>query len=370
MVKDYKFDKVLVIVTALLVLFGLIMVYSSTMILAKEKYGDSFHFLKRQALWLVVGVVLAVIISSLRYPVYLNKKVVYTLLMLSITGLILVFFTGKINNSYRWIRFAGLSFQPSELTKIAIVVYLSYALSRGIDDVNNIGKLLVLLIPIFIIELLIIKEPDLGNFSLILVIAMAMLFVAGLKLRYFFSFLLFLAPVLYMIVKMSPDKMNRILAFLNPEAYVSTYNFQSLQSIYAVGSGGIFGKGLGNSTQKLYFLPYAYSDFIYAIIGEEVGLMGAFTVIALFFIFLVRGLNIARLSGNLHSYLLVVGLAFTVVIQAMINISVTIGIFPTKGIPLPFISNGGSSLVTSLIIVGIIINVSRQRKTMLLGASK
>jgi len=367
MVKDIKFDKGLVIVTALLVLFGLIMVYSSTMILAKDTYGDSFHFLKKQALWLLLGVVLAVIISSLKYPLYLNKNVVYTLLILSIIALILVFFTGKINNSYRWIRFSGFSLQSSEFAKIGIVLYLSYALSRGIDDVNNIGKLLFYLIPLFIVELLIIKEPDLGNFLLILVISMVLLFVAGLKLRYFFYFFLFLAPLLYMIVKMSPEKMNRILAFLNPEAYVSTYNFQALQSIYAVGSGGIFGKGLGNSTQKLYFLPYAYSDFIYSIIGEEVGLLGALIVIALFFIFLVRGLRIAKLSGNLHTYLLVVGLTFTIVIQAMINISVTIGIIPTKGIPLPFISNGGSSLVASLIIVGIIINVSRQRQAVLLG---
>ncbi len=370
MVKDIKFDKALIIVTALLVLFGLIMVYSSTMILAKEAFGDSFYFLKKQALWLLIGVIFAVIISSLKYPLYLNKKIVYALVIVSITGLILVFFTGKLNNSYRWVRFAGLSLQPSEFAKIGIVLYLSYALSRGIDDVNNFGKLLLLLIPLFIVELLIIKEPDLGTFSLILVISMVLLFVAGLKLRYFFFFSLFLAPGLYMAVKMDPDKMNRILAFLNPEAYLSTYNFQAQQSIYAVGSGGIFGKGLGNSTQKLYFLPYAYSDFIYSIVGEEVGLVGALTVISLFFIFLIRGLKIAKSSGNLHTYLLVVGLTFLIVIQAMINISVTIGIFPTKGIPLPFISNGGSSLIASLIIVGIIINVSRQRKTVLSGAWK
>ena len=367
MVKDFKIDKVLIITTALLILFGLIMVYSSTMILAKERYGDSFYFLKKQIIWLVVGLIITAIVSSLKYPLYLKQKMVITLLTLTIIGLIAVFFLGKVNNSYRWIRFAGFSLQPSEFAKIAIVLYLAYVLSRKSNDVNDTRKLLLLLIPFFIVEILILKEPDVGNFSLILIIAGILLFAAGLKLRYFFYSLLLMVPVLFLFIKMNPDKMNRIVAFLNPDEYSSTYNFQTLQSIYAIGSGGIFGKGLGNSTQKLYFLPYAYSDFIYSIVGEEVGLVGSVAVIALFFIFLVRGLKIAKLSGNLYTYLLVTGLSFLIVIQAMMHISVTIGIFPTKGIPLPFISSGGSSLVASLIIAGIILNISRHRKTVLLN---
>jgi cell division protein FtsW len=217
------------------------------------------------------------------------------------------------------------------------------------------------------VEILILKEPDVGNFSLILIIAGIMLFAAGLKLRYFIYSFLFIIPVFFLFIKMNPDKMNRIVAFLNPDEYGSTYNYSTLQSIYAIGCGGIFGKGLGNSTQKLYFLPYAYSDFIYAIVGEEVGLVGSAAVIALFFIFLVRGLNVAKVSGSRYTYLLVTGLTFMIVIQAMMHISVTLGIIPTKGIPLPFISSGGSSLVATLIIAGIILNVSRHRKTVLLN---
>ena len=261
----------------------------------------------------------------------------------------------------------GLSIQPSEFAKISIVLYLSYMLGRKTSDVNNIRKLFILLIPLFIVGILIVKEPDYGNFFLLLMISMIILFVAGLKIRYFFYIFSFITPFLFILIRINPEKMNRILAFLNPEAYVSTYGFQTLQSIYAVGSGGVFGQGLGNSTQKLYFLPYAYTDFIFSIIGEEVGLLGALIIICLFFIFLIRGLTIAKLSGNRHTYLLVVGLTFLVVIQAMINISVSIGIFPTKGIPLPFISSGGSSLLASLIIAGIILNVSRHRKTVLLN---
>jgi len=367
MVKDYKIDKVLIVAVSLLVLLGLIMVYSSTMILAKEKFNDSFYFLKKQLIFLAVGLIIASIITSLKYPLYLNKRVVITILILSLFGLVLVFFTGRFNNSYRWIRFGGMSVQPSEFAKIAIVLYLSYVLSRKTSDVNDIRKLLILLLPFFATILLIFKEPDLGNGSLILLITMVMLFVAGLKLRYFCYSFLILAPAFYVIIRLNPEKMNRILAFLNPEDYVSTYNFQTLQSIYAVGSGGIFGKGLGKSTQKLYFLPYAYSDFIYSIVGEEVGLVGCAFVISLFIIIMIRGINIARMSGNRHTYLLVVGLTFLLVMQALINISVTLGVFPTKGLPLPFISNGGSSLMASLIIAGIMLNVSRHRKTVLLN---
>jgi cell division protein FtsW len=367
MVKDSKIDKVLITVTAILLLIGLIMIYSSTFVLAEEQYGSHFYFLKKQAQWLLVGLILAVIIISFQYPHYLDKRFVFAVLTVAAVGLVMVFFTGKINNSYRWVRWGGVSVQPSEFAKIAVVLYLAYIFSRKNSDVNDIKKLLVHLLPLFMIQLLILKEPDLGNFILITMVSMIMLFTAGLKIRYFFAGFVFLAPVLYGFIKLNPEKMNRILAFLNPEEYVNTYSFQAIQSVYAVGSGGIFGKGLGNSTQKLYFLPYAYSDFIYAIIGEEIGLLGALIVVGLFIVFLVRGIRIAKYAGNRHIYLLVTGLSFLIVIQAMINISVTIGIFPTKGIPLPFISNGGSSLIASLIITGIILNVSRLRKTVLLN---
>ncbi|MCP4157399.1 MAG: putative lipid II flippase FtsW [bacterium] len=365
MVKDSKIDKVLIVVTALLLLFGLIMIYSSTMILAKERFHDSFHFLKKQIIWLLAGLVIASIIATLKKPYYLDKRVVYTIVALAVTGLVMVFFTGKINNSYRWIKFAGFSVQPSEFAKIGIVLYLAYILGKKDTDINDIKKLGLLLIPFFLVEILILKEPDLGNCFLVLAIGMVMLFTAGLKIRYFVYSFIALIPLIFWIIKINPEKMKRILAFLNPEDYVSTYGFQGMQSVWAVGSGGIFGKGLGNSTQKLYFLPYAYSDFIYAIVGEEVGLLGSVIVIGLFCLFLIRGIHIAKYSGSRHTYLLVTGLTFLLVFQAMINISVVIGIFPTKGIPLPFISNGGSSLIASLIITGIILNISRYRKTVL-----
>ncbi len=367
MVKNFKIDKVLIVVTVLLCLVGLIMVYSTTMIKAKDEYGDSLLFLKKHLLWLGIGFTIFTIICLLKSPLYLQPKLVILGIVISIAALVLVFFSGKVNNSFRWIRFAGLSVQPSEFVKIAVVLYLAYILGRRNIDLNNIRKLLMHLMPIFIIALLILKEPDVGNFLLILFMLVLILFVAGLRIRYFLAASLFLVPLLLLIVKMNPEKVKRLLAFLDPEAYFSTYGFQTMQSIYAIGSGGIFGQGLGNSTQKLYFLPYAYSDFIFSIIGEELGLLGALTLVGLFFVFLLRGLNTAKLSGTRQTYLLVVGLTFLVVIQAMVNMSVALGIFPTKGIPLPFISSGGSSLISNLIIAGIIVNVSRHRKMVLVN---
>lgn len=367
MVKSIGIDKLLMIIVICLLLFGLIMVYSSTMIMSKENYGDSFYFLKRQLMWLSVGLIIFLIIASWRHPIYLDPKFVWFALVLSCIALVIVFFGSKINNSYRWIRFAGFSFQPSELAKISTVLYLSYILGRKNEDVNNLKKLAVILIPVFLMEILILKEPDYGNFFLILFIAMVVLFIAGLKIKYFAISLVGVLPIFYLIIKLNPDKMNRIVAFFNPDKYAATLNFQVMQSLNAVGSGGIFGQGLGKSTQKLFFLPYAYTDFIFSIIGEEVGLIGSLFVIILFVAFLSRGIIIAKHSGNRHTYLLVIGLSCLIVLQALINISVTLGIFPTTGIPLPFISIGGSSLVSSLIVTGIIINVSRHRKTVLLN---
>jgi len=367
MVKNIGIDRILIANTAILILTGLIMIYSSTMILAKEKFGDSYFFLKRQLLWLAIGLILFVVILLLKHPIYLNPKFVVITIVISIVSLILVFFMGKINGCYRWINILGFSIQPSEFAKVSVLLYLSYILGKKGHDINNIKKLIVQLLPVLLVILLVLKEPDYGTFMLISIIAALVLFVAGLKIRYFFFAAMVFIPFIVALIRMDPGRTNRILAFLNPEAYASTYSFQTLQSIYAIGSGGIFGQGLGNSTQKLFFLPYAYTDFIYSIIGEEVGLIGCLFVIALFGVFFIRSLSIAKLSGNRHTYLLVVGLSMMIMVQSLINISVSLGLFPTKGLPLPFISMGGSSLISSLIIAAIILNVSKHRKMVLLN---
>ncbi len=363
MVRRVGIDRMLMGVVSLLILIGLIMAYSTTMILAKEKYGDSFFFLKRQLLWLAVGLVVFAAVVMQRQAVYLRPAIVYAFALLAVAGLVLVFFGGKINGTYRWLHVGGLSIQPSEFAKIAAVMYLALILGRRNLDVNHLPRLMVIMAPFLIMEILILKEPDYGTFFLLAFIAVTMLFVAGLKIHYLIIGGILFLPAVYMLLRLDPERMQRVLAFLNPEQYLNTYNFQAVQSLYAVGSGGIFGQGLGSSTQKLFFLPYAYTDFIFAIIAEEVGLIGCLLVIGLFGLFLKRGLNIARNSGHRQAYLLVTGLTFLLVAQAFINISVTIGIFPTKGMALPFISIGGSSLISAMLIAGIIINVSRHGKT-------
>lgn len=365
MVKNAGTDKIMLAVCLLLMLIGLLMTYSSTMIVAKENYGDSLFFLKRQVVWLILALVVLVSATYFEHPFYLNKAVVRLFLLMSIAGLVAVFFFPPINQSYRWIKIFGLSFQPSEMAKIGLVLYLSQILSRKGFDINNSKTLLLSLLPVLLMIVLILKEPDFGTVLLIVAVSAVMLFVAGLKLRFFVFFFVSFIPVFAVLVKNDPLRFSRILSFLNPEAYISSHGFQAAQSLYAIGSGGLFGQGIGSSTQKLFFLPYAYSDFIFAILAEEAGFLGAIILLSLFITFFFRGLYIAKRTDNGQAYLLVLGLTFLVFIQALTNISVNIGIFPTKGLPLPFISTGGSSLLGVALISGIILNVSRQRKVVL-----
>ncbi|MCU0237239.1 MAG: putative lipid II flippase FtsW [Acidobacteria bacterium] len=362
MVKASGIDRTLLTVALLLIAIGFLMIFSTTTVISREKYGGSFHFLNKQLLFLALGLLVFLFLVLYRTPFYLNPRLVMAMMALAFTGLSLVFFFEKVNSTSRWIRIAGLSLQPSEFAKIALVLYLAMMLSRREAEINNLKSLGLLLLPVAFMEGLILKEPDFGNFVLIGVITMVMLFIAGLRLKYFAVFFLLLVPLLALLIQISPMRQDRIRSFLNPENYAATHGFQAMQSTYAVGSGGLFGQGIGNSTQKLFYLPYAYSDFVFAIIAEEMGFIGALAVIALFVIYYLRGTVIARQSDNPHTYLLVTGLVTLIVFQSMMNISVAVGLFPTKGIPLPFISSGGTSLLSSLIITGIILNVSRQRK--------
>ncbi|MBN2344985.1 MAG: putative lipid II flippase FtsW [Candidatus Aminicenantes bacterium] len=362
MVKPSGIDRTLLTAALLLIAIGFLMIFSTTPVIAREKFGDSFHFFNRQLLFLALGLVVFVTLILFRSPFYLNQRLVLAALALAFIGLSLVFFFQKVNNTSRWIRFGGLSLQPSEFAKIALVLYLAMMLSRRDSEINNAKNLGVILLPVAFMEGLILKEPDFGNFVLVGVITMVMLFLAGLRLRYFAGFFLVMLPLLVLLVHVDPMRRERIRSFLNPENYAVTQGFQATQSTYAVGAGGLLGRGIGNSTQKLFYLPYAYSDFIFAIIAEEMGFIGALAVIALFVLYYLRGMVIARQSDNPHTYLLVSGLVFLIVFQSLLNVSVAVGLFPTKGIPLPFISSGGTSLLSSLVCTGIVLNVSRQRK--------
>jgi len=362
MVKDFGLDRILLVTALLLLGTGLLMVYSTSIIVAKQNYGDGLFFLKKQLIFMGVGLAVFIAVILLEKPLYLDQRVVFGVMVATLCGLLAVFFTGQINSAARWIRFAGFSFQPSEFAKIAVVLYMAFALSRRTIDINRPQHLLVILLPVGIVEVLILKEPDFGNFILIMTVVGVMLYIAELKLRYFLGMIGVMIPVLVFLIRSDPLRSQRILAFLNPEVHASTTGFQAMQSLWAIGSGGLFGQGIGNSTQKLFFLPYAYSDFIFAIIAEEFGFIGSLLVIGLFTTFFIRGMQIARRADSPHISMLVNGLTLLIVVQALLNISVAVCLLPTKGIPLPFISSGGSSLVCSMMITAIILNVSRHRK--------
>jgi cell division protein FtsW len=326
MVKHGGMDRTLLMVSLLLIAIGFLMIFSITPVIAREKFGDSFLFLKKQLLWLGLGLIVFAALILVKKPFYLNQRLVMTAMALAFTGLTLVFFFEKVNSTSRWIRLAGFSLQPSEFAKIALVLYLALMLSRRENDVNNLKTLGLLLLPVAFMEGLILKEPDFGSFVLIGIITLVMLFVAGVRLKYFAILFVLLIPLFYLLIQADPMRRERIRSFLNPEVYATGQGFQALQSTYAIGSGGLFGQGIGNSTQKLFYLPYAYSDFVYAIIAEELGFFGALAVIALFVLYFLRGMIIAKQSENPHTHLLVTGLVCLIAIQSMINISVAVGL--------------------------------------------
>lgn len=367
MVKHKSIDKILLGTVLILISFGLLMVQSTTAVMAKSNYNNPNYFLFKQIFWVALGLIIFFITIYLKYPFYLKEYIIYAFLAITILMSILVFFFPKVNSTYRWIRIMGFSIQPSEMAKLSVVLYLSYIFGKKYEDVNNLKRSFFLLIPIFIIEILILREPDYGSFFLILAITFFMMFVSGLYFRYIALLTIIAIPMAYFLLRISDYRVMRILAFLNPEKYASTYAYQTLQSIYAVGSGGILGHGIGNSIQKLYFLPYAYSDFIFSIIGEEVGFIGCLIVIIGYVFIFARGVKLASKFNNRFLYLLTTGIVVLIITQALINISVAIGIFPTKGIALPLISSGGSSLIMTLIALGIVLNISRQKEMVLLN---
>lgn len=342
--------------------FGIVMVYSASSIRASAAYGDSLFFLRRQLFSVTLGLVAMFITMNIDYHVY--KRFARLALLVAIGGLVLVLIPGlgrAAGGAQRWIILGGLPVQPSEITKICIVIYLAFYLSTKQEKLKSFfrGTLPVLLI-MGIIFFLIIKEPDLGTSVTIAGTMMLMLFAGGAPLKYLISLGLAGIPVVFYFIWAEPYRRERLLAFLNPEKDPLDTGYHIIQSLYALGSGGLFGVGLGQSRQKFFYLPAPSTDFVFAILGEELGFLGTFAVVVLFFIFTWRGLKVALTAPDSFGMLLAVGLTCMVTIQAIINIGVVTGSMPVTGITLPFISYGGSSLLIVLTGVGILMNISRQ----------
>jgi cell division protein FtsW len=361
MAKRVSVDRWLFTVTMLLVFLGLVMVFSASAVMARERFGSPYAFLSKQLIWAVAGLVAMVVTMRLDYKRYKHPALVFSLMGLTTLLLIAVFFLDRSHNTHRWIHLGGFSFQPSELTKPVLILFLAYFLegrTKTIDDVRN--TLVPAAAPVLVFLGLIVLEPDLGTAIACAGIAACVFYVAGMRMRYFgYAFAASLVPLYFLIFHVS-FRRDRILAFLNPYADRQRAGFHIIQSLIAVGTGGITGTGLMEGKQKLFYLPEPHTDFIFAVTAEELGLVGALCVVTLFAIFLWRGMRVSWRTNDLFGRYLAVGITSMVVLQALINISVVLGMMPTKGIPLPLVSYGGSSLFVTLACVGVLLNITKQ----------
>jgi cell division protein FtsW len=361
MARKLKPDRILFFVTLTLVAFGVAMVFSSSAVMAKERFGDPNYFAFKQLLAATIGFAVMFIVMKVDYHAYRHPGLVFSMLALVVALLVLVFFLASQAATHRWIVLPGFSFQPSELGKLALIFFLAYFLERRQNDINDVKfTLFPIAVIVGLLATLVVAEPDLGTALSMVLVTATLLFVAGLDVRWYAFSAMAAVPVFYFLVYRVSWRYDRILAFLHPWDDPLGKGFQIIQSLISVGGGGVLGVGYMEGKQKLFYLPEAHTDFIYSVVGEELGLIGTLGVLILFAVFLWRGLRAATHAPDPFGFYLALGITAMVCIQAFINMSVVLGLMPTKGIPLPFLSYGGSSFVVMLAAVGILLNVSQQ----------
>lgn len=355
-----KYDEWLFAAIIGLALFGVVMVYSASAFLAIHESGNQFAYFAKQAVSLLIGLAAMLLAMRVDYRVWRNSKIVYGLLALVLVMLLAVFAFPSINGARRWIRLPGLSIQPSELAKIALLLFLARFLERRAGEEHLFFRTLAPAVSVtgFLI-ILIVGEPDLGTAMMLGVICLALLFAAGARLAHIGVPLAAGAVGAVLMIVLFPWRMRRVLSFLDPWQDAQGAGYQVVQSLISVGSGGITGLGFAQGKQKMLFLPFAHSDFIFAVIGEELGLIGSLMIVLTFGVVLWRGITVSLAAPERFGKLLGLGIVIMIVAQAMLNMSVVLALVPTKGIPLPFISSGGSSLVPTLFAMGILLNISQ-----------
>jgi cell division protein FtsW len=360
MARKLKSDKVLFIATVLLVGLGVIMVYSASAVLAMNRYGDAYLFLRKQILWAALGLAALAIVMKVDYRTYRQPIFIWSSLALAGAALCLVLFSPPINNARRWFSIGGLGIQPSELAKLSAIFFVAWLLERRMHRVNDLAhSMLPICLVILPIVGLVMLEPDFGTSMTIALIAAVMVFTAGLSYGYFIGSALIVAPAIAFLAISSSYRVRRLLTFWDPWKDPLGDGFQIIQSLIAVGTGGLQGRGLMQGVQKLFYLPEPHTDFIYAVIAEELGLLGTLLTLACFCVIAWRGIRIARRAPDAFGSFVALGLTTMVVAQALINISVVLSMMPTKGIPLPLVSSGGSSLLITLVGLGVLLNVSQ-----------
>ncbi|MSO29407.1 MAG: putative lipid II flippase FtsW [Acidobacteria bacterium] len=360
MARKLKSDRVLFTATLLLVCASIVMVYSASALVALERFQQPNLFVTKQTLWAVLGLAVLAITMRVDYRIYRNEKFVWALLALVALMLVGVLFSRPINGTRRWFSVAGFGVQPSELAKIGCVLFTGLILEKRRHRIDDLAySLMPIAIVVGGLVGLILLQPDFGTaMSLLLVVAL-MIFAAGLHYKYFIGSVLCALPVLYLVLVSAPYRRRRLLAFWDPWADPLGDGFQIIQSLIAVGTGGVFGRGLMAGVQKLFYLPEPHTDFIFAVIGEELGIIGASGILICFCVIAWRGLRISMRAEDPFGSFVALGLTIMIAVQAFVNMSVVLGLMPTKGIPLPLMSFGGSSLLMNLLGMGVLLNISQ-----------
>lgn len=359
-----KLDYTLLLSVLIISIFGIIMIYSASYVWAEYKYNDAFKFVKNQVLFFIVGIILMLLVSKLDYKFYYEKSNMLLIGCIILLILVLIPGIGTVRNGSRsWFGIGSFGIQPSEFTKLALIIFTSKYLSKSDKYVKNIKKgvlpIIGLLLSIFF---LIMLQPDFGTGSIILVTIIVLLFVGGVDYKFFLKIGAIGVFGIAGLIIAAPYRLSRILSFLNPWEDPLGSGFQIIQSLYAIGPGGLFGYGFGNSRQKHFFLPEPQTDFIFSIISEELGFLGCLFIIIMFFIICYTGFKISRNSDDLFAKYLSFGIIFQISFQACMNLMVVTGLIPVTGVTLPFLSYGGSSLLITLVSIGIVLNISRHQK--------
>ncbi len=357
-------DIILLLVTLILVTFGTVMIYSSSSAIAAARFGDGYLFIKKQLLFVAVGLGVMIILS--RIPYYYLKKVAYFSIAFSIVLLSLLLISGfgtRVGGATRWLDLGVFSFQVTEFVKVSFVLSLAHFLTKKEEHLKEFNRgFLPPLIITSIIIVLILLQPDFGTATIMAMILIFMLYLSGSRILHLAGLAVLLVPAGFMLIVQKGYRLERFLSFLDPWKDPTNSGFQIIQSFLSFGSGGILGVGLGNSMQKLFYLPEPHTDFILSVIGEENGFIGITIVILLFAIFVLRGFMISYKSTDLFGTLLASGLTIIIALGAFINMAAVMGLIPTKGLVLPFLSYGGTSLIMSLATVGVLLNISSHRE--------
>lgn len=362
--KDHGgYDGFLLLGTLVLMGIGVVMVYSASSVIALKRFGSDIYFFKRQAVYALAAILVLIVCRHVPYAFY--RKMAYPILIVAFLLLVALYLPGvghPVGGARRWLRVLGLSFQPSEFARLALIIYLAYSMSKKQDKIKVFA---IGFVPHAIVfggfGALIVMQPDFGMAAMLALVAWTMLFIGGVRLSYLFAALAGILPIVYYLLIHAGYRLRRLASFLDPWKYESDAGYQIVHSLMAFGSGGVMGAGIGNSYQKLFYLPEPHTDFVFSVLGEELGLVGVCLIMGLYVMILWRGIVVAMKARDLFAIYLAVGLTSALGLQVCVNAGVAMGLLPTKGLTLPFVSYGGTSLLMNAAAIGILMNISARQ---------